>query len=127
MTKRKFDKKKSLKFKENDNDDSYMLSDIDFSVFDGDVGFSEYNKKLKKNKQKKSVKKNIFIPYSKLTEEYEFHKIINGIKTGKNTFFQIEIFDKSKKKYITRINNKKLKILAPTLLCDYYETRMHFN
>ena len=127
MTKRKFEKKKSLKFKKNNNkddDDSYMLSDIDFSVFDGDLGFTEYEKKAKKQKQNK---KKIYIPLSKLNEDYEFHKIINGIKTGKKTFFQIEIFNKHKKKYLTRINNTKLKILAPTLLCDYYETRLHFN
>ena len=125
MEKSVFDKKNNLKNKNEMKDDvSYSLSEIDFSVFDGDLGFTEYEKKAKKQKQNK---KKIYIPLSKLNEDYEFHKIINGIKTGKKTFFQIEIFDKHKKKYLTRINNTKLKILAPTLLCDYYETRLHFN
>ncbi len=129
MGKSIFDKKNNLKSKNEIKDDvSYSLSEIDFSVFDGDFGFFEYKKKVKKQRQKKgNIKKKIYIPLSKLNETYELSKIINGVKTGKKTMFEIEIFDKYKKRYITRINDKKLKILAPTLLCDYYESRMHFN
>ena len=116
MTKRKFEKKKSLKFKKNNNkddDDSYMLSDIDFSVFDGDLGFTEYEKKAKKQKQNK---KKIYIPLSKLNEDYEFHKIINGIKTGKKTFFQIEIFDKHKKKIFNKNKQHQTKNISSNII-----------
>ena len=129
MEKSVFDKKNNLKNKNEMKDDvSYSLSEIDFSVFDGDFGFIEYEKKVKKQKQKKGlIRKKLYIPLSKLNETYELYKIINGVKTGKKTMFEIEIIDKYKKRYVTRINDKKLKIIAPTLLCDYYESRMHFN
>jgi hypothetical protein len=129
MGKSVFDKTINLNIK-NDikDDDSYSLSEIDFSIFDGDFGFIEYEKKVKKQKQKKGlIRKKLYIPLSKLNETYELYKIINGVKTGKKTMFEIEIIDKYKKRYVTRINDKKLKIIAPTLLCDYYESRMHFN
>ena len=91
MGKSIFDKKNYLKSKNEIKDDvSYSLSEIDFSVFDGDFGFFEYEKKVKKQRQKKgNIKKKIYIPLSKLNETYELSKIINGVKTGKKTMFEI--------------------------------------
>jgi hypothetical protein len=28
---------------------------------------------------------------------------------------------------LIKMDNEKLKIIAPTLLCDYYESRLHFS
>ena len=95
---------------------------------------SENDFKFLKNDKKKIIikqkRKKIYekISWKELIENYEIIKIICGVIHKRNIQFDIQVKNvKNNSVSIIRMDNEKLKLIAPTLLCDFYENRLHFS
>ena len=92
-----------------------------------DSDFEEYRVSEEENfnniqKSKNIKRKKKYIPWKSLNCWYEILGIIKGILTRKGVEFDILVKNKrTNKEYKAKVNSKKLKYIAPLLLCDYYE------
>ena len=97
---------------------------------DNNLSILKNNKIINKKKEKRKVKKNFYVKISwkELIENYEILKIRSGVIHKRNIQFDIEVKNINNDKIkLIKMDNEKLKIIAPTLLCDYYESRLHFS
>ena len=100
-----------------------------------DDNSSENDLKLLKNNKKKNIlkkqqRKKIYekISWKELIENYEIIKIICGVIHKRNIQFDIQVKNLENNSIsLIRMDNEKLKLIAPTLLCDFYESRLHFS
>lgn len=119
--------------KKNKKDNSFTLFSENLSQSiseDNNLSILKNNKIINKKKEKRKVKKNFYVKISwkELIENYEILKIRSGVIHKRNIQFDIEVKNINNDKIkLIKMDNEKLKIIAPTLLCDYYESRLHFS
>ena len=117
--------------KKNKKDNSFTLFSENLSQSnseDNNLSILKNNKIINKKKEKRKVKKNFYVKISwkELIENYEILKIRSGVIHKRNIQFDIEVKNINNDKIkLIKMDNEKLKIIAPTLLCDYYESRLH--
>jgi hypothetical protein len=106
---------------DDNNEDNDESSENDFKLLKD----NKYKIILKKKIRKKLYEK---ISWKELIENYEIIKIIFGVIHKRNIQFDIEVKNiKNNGISLIRMDNEKLKLIAPTLLCDFYENRLHFS
>ena len=94
----------------------------------GEIKF-EKCKKRKSNSIKRNniiiIKRKKFISLKTLNNDYEIIRIIQGTNTKQAIKFNVLIRNLRTKKYFkAKLDNNKLKSIAPILLCEYYENHI---